>query len=242
MVDSISDEPTRGQIWLIGGIKGGTGKTTLALSLGSLVRRDGYDLLMVDADRQQTLTKWAGLRGELGVKPPLTVVTKRGARIAADILALAAKYDLVIVDCGGADAAELRSALIAADRLFTPLVASQPDAWSLGELAAVIEDANSVRPEPIIGEVVVARASTNPIHDELGEIKETLSDLVCFRVMRSVVRERIAHRKAVMVGRSVIEMDKRDSRATSEILALYREIMATVGELEETDGEQAETP
>ena len=45
-------------IILFGGEKGGTGKTTLAVNLAAMRARAGYDVLLVDADRQESAAAW----------------------------------------------------------------------------------------------------------------------------------------------------------------------------------------
>jgi chromosome partitioning protein len=43
-------------IYTIGGIKGGCGKTTIATNLTILMAAEGRDVLLVDADDQETVT------------------------------------------------------------------------------------------------------------------------------------------------------------------------------------------
>ena len=45
-------------IVLVGGEKGGVGKTTLAVNLAAMRRRAGHDVLLVDADRQASANLW----------------------------------------------------------------------------------------------------------------------------------------------------------------------------------------
>ena len=43
-----------GQILVVGGIKGGIGKSTVAANLAVLAARAGPDVLLIDADPQET--------------------------------------------------------------------------------------------------------------------------------------------------------------------------------------------
>ena len=51
-------------IYVIGGIKGGSGKTTVATNLAVALVRDGKDILLVDADDQETATDFSAWRNE----------------------------------------------------------------------------------------------------------------------------------------------------------------------------------
>ena len=51
-------------IVLVGGEKGGTGKTTLATNLAALRAASGADVLLVDTDRQGSASFWAATRDE----------------------------------------------------------------------------------------------------------------------------------------------------------------------------------
>lgn len=51
-------------IYTIGGIKGGCGKTTLAVSLAVMLSAKGRKVLLVDADKQATATDFSQWRTE----------------------------------------------------------------------------------------------------------------------------------------------------------------------------------
>jgi chromosome partitioning protein len=49
-------------IVLIGGEKGGTGKTTLAIHLAAQLTASGRDALLVDTDKQGSASSWCASR------------------------------------------------------------------------------------------------------------------------------------------------------------------------------------
>lgn len=100
---------------VIGGEKGGTGKTTIATNLAAMRVLTGRDVLLVDTDRQSSASFWAETRQEQGALPPIASVQKFGSKIRGDLLDLAKRYQDVIVDAGGQDSPELRAALTVAD-------------------------------------------------------------------------------------------------------------------------------
>lgn len=72
-------------IVLVGGQKGGVGKTTVTVNLAAMRSRAGRDVLLIDADRQGSANLWAGIRHEDSRNAPVPCVQKVGKGLAADI-------------------------------------------------------------------------------------------------------------------------------------------------------------
>ncbi len=70
--------PSGMSIILIGGEKGGTGKTTLAVNLAALRALTGRDVLVIDTDIQASASYWAQTRDETGVTPRVACIQKFG--------------------------------------------------------------------------------------------------------------------------------------------------------------------
>ncbi|HYO90311.1 MAG TPA: ParA family protein, partial [Pyrinomonadaceae bacterium] len=51
-------------IIVVGGIKGGSGKTTVATNLAVIRSAEGHDVLLIDADDQETSTDFTIIRNE----------------------------------------------------------------------------------------------------------------------------------------------------------------------------------
>src|SRR5919199_2409682 len=51
-------------IIVVGGIKGGSGKTTVATNLAVMRAADGHDVLLIDADDRETASDFTILRNE----------------------------------------------------------------------------------------------------------------------------------------------------------------------------------
>ena len=53
-------------ILLLGGEKGGTGKSTLATNLAAWLAVQGRDVILVDTDVQRTAANWVDRRNQIG--------------------------------------------------------------------------------------------------------------------------------------------------------------------------------
>ncbi|MBL4761138.1 MAG: AAA family ATPase [Gammaproteobacteria bacterium] len=211
-------------IILIGGEKGGTGKSTIATNLAALVASSGGDVLLVDTDPQGSASEWAGIREDSN-KAPITVIQKRG-KIARDILDLSERFDTVIIDAGGRDSIELRQAMGVADVMFTPLQASQFDIATLATLEEVYSLVDATRGVSLPIYAFINRASPNPLVNEYKEAQAIVGEYDCFRLCETVIRDRITFRKAASEGYGVHEMDRLDTKATYEISNLFKEVMS----------------
>lgn len=108
---------------VIGGIKGGAGKSTTAANLAARRATDGYDVLLVDGDDQETTTLWASTRSENfpeGSKN-LTCIQLRGRAARDEVLKLSERYQDIIIDVGGRDTTTQRAALTIANILLLPM-------------------------------------------------------------------------------------------------------------------------
>src|SRR4051812_50092974 len=90
-------------IIVVGGIKGGSGKTTVATNLAVMRSADGHDVLLIDADDQETASDFTILRNErIPAGAGYTSIKLTGPAVRTETLRLADKYDDIIIDTGGA--------------------------------------------------------------------------------------------------------------------------------------------
>ena len=210
-------------ILLVGGEKGGTGKSTLTINLAVKFAQTNAEVIIVDADKQGTTSTWSTLRDEENILPRIPCVQKFGKMMHMELNDLNEKYDVIIIDAGGRDSVELRASMLAADVLLTPIRASQSDAWTLDHLENLINESMIINPE-LETYIVVNQAPTNPSISEVNEINQLLEDFEVFKVAKSIIRDRIIFRHSFREGLSVSEANKKDEKAVAEITALFKEI------------------
>ena len=210
-------------IVLIGCEKGGTGKTTIATNLAALRALAGRDVLLVDTDPQGSAGFWTTSRAENDIKPRVACIQKFGKGLQGELQDLAGRYQDIIIDAGGRDSVELRSAMVVAHKAYVPIQASQFDIWTLAQMNDLIVTAQGFNPN-LCAWVVINRGSTNPFVTETAEAAEILGDFKHLGLASSVVRDRIAYRKAVRDGLSVVEMKPSDAKASREMTEFYIEV------------------
>ncbi|NOU29747.1 MAG: AAA family ATPase [Polyangiaceae bacterium] len=212
-------------IVLIGGEKGGTGKSTLATNLCAYLAAAGQDVLLLDADRQSTSANWAAERGR---HPELAAVhcVQRYGNLFKTVQDLRTRYAHIVIDAGGRDSEELRSAMVLADKLYSPAKASQSDLWTVDHLARLVELAHGFNPR-LEARVLISMAPTNPRINEEHDAVEMLAEFA-ERLLpsRNVTRERKAYRDAMGQGKGVIEMN--DNKAINEIALIAKEIYGEI--------------
>ena len=210
-------------IVLIGGEKGGTGKTTVATNLAAMRALAGRDVLLIDTDQQGSANYWAQSRDEAGVNPRVACVQKFGKGLPIEVKDLAHRYQDIIIDAGGRDSVELRSAMVVADRAYIPIQPSQFDIWTLNRMDELIESAKGFN-SGLQARVIISRSSTNPSVHESDDTMEIMGDFPNLGLAGISIRDRIAYRKAAKDGMAVCELKPKDPKAIEEMEALYKEV------------------
>lgn len=210
-------------IILIGGEKGGTGKTTIATNLAAMRALAGRDVLIIDTDPQGSANYWAQSRDEENVIPRVACIQKFGKGLPKEVQDLAHRYQDIIIDAGGRDSIELRSALVVAQKAYVPIQPSQFDIWTLGQMDELVETAKAFNPD-LQAKVIISRSSTNPSVHESDDTGKLLNDFTNLDLANVTIRDRIAYRKAAKDGLAVSELKPKDPKAVEEMEALYKEV------------------
>ena len=207
-------------IIVLGGIKGGAGKSITAANLAARRADDGYDVLLVDGDNQGTTWLWSNTRAEtLPDVNGITCVQLQGKAARTEVLKLAPKYDDVIIDVGGRDTTTQRAALTVADLVLLPFPPRGPDVWTLDQLAELLEEVRTVN-ESLRAWAFINRA------DHRGEDNKVAGEFIKETPGIELIPPRVGDRKAFpnahTEGKAVFEMGSKNSRAVGELEGLYQ--------------------
>lgn len=210
-------------IVLIGGEKGGPGKTTIATNIAAMRTKETGECLLIDTDKQPTASYWCSLREDKNVTPRVASIQKFDKSVRTETVALKEKYRDIIIDAGGRDSPELRGSLLVADKAIFPLRPSQFDLWTLGRMNTLVETAMEIN-DALSAFVVINQCSPNPAVKEFDEARELISEFKSINLIDSIICERISFRRAAIQGMSVTEYKPEDQRAVEEISNIYKEI------------------
>jgi len=208
-------------ITVLGGIKGGSGKTTLSTNICVIQAFLGKKVLLVDADEQQSASDWSEHRESLDIETPWTTIPLFGSSVRSQILKMKDHYDEIIIDVGGRDTTSQRAALTIADILIAPFQPRSLDVWTIGKLSRLIDEVSTINPNLKTYAVINRADSQGQDNNEAIEIINETGNIIC---LREIVCQRKAFANASAEGKGVIEMTPKDKKAVEEITDLINKI------------------
>ncbi len=212
--------PTKapGPLVVVGNLKGGSGKSTVAFNLAVWLATRGFELALVDLDPQKTLSDLVAVRQEVGATPSLEPPTQTLGS------AVAGRWTLI--DFGAADMARMNEVLPHADIVLVPVLPSQADIWATQRYLKQILAQR--KPNASIA-LFVNRADPR---EASRETRETLTALKAMAgmcdgasVLPTMLGRRIAFCRSLSEGQGVFEL-KKESKASKEFDAFAKSVMA----------------
>jgi chromosome partitioning protein len=201
----------------VGNIKGGVGKTTLAINLAIVQATAGRDVLLVDGDEQRTALTFTELRTDLLGTPGYTAVSLQGAALRTQVRQMATKYDEIVIDVGGRDTGSLRAALTISHTLIIPVQPRSFDIWAVDQVAVLVREAREINSE--LRALIVLNAA-----DAQGRDNEDAASVLCevegLELLDMSIGRRKAFPNAAAAGRAVTEHTPKDPKAIEELSAL----------------------
>ncbi|MGH8549656.1 MAG: AAA family ATPase [Methylococcales bacterium] len=207
------------------GIKGGSGKTTVATNLTVIRAGQDKDVLLIDADDQETATDFTNLRNERRKGGAgYTSIKLTGAAVRTETLRLKSKYQDIIIDTGGRDTTSQRVALSVADAPIVPFVPRSFDVWTLEKVGALVEEMRTANPE-LKAYTFLNRA--DPRGNDNDEAGEALQEAEALLFIDTPLGARKGFSNAAAQGLAVTEIKPIDPKANDEIMILCEYVFNT---------------
>ena len=192
--------------------KGGVGKTTLSLNLASHWHAKGRRVLVVDADPQGSALAWSSARA---APPIFPVVGMAKPSLHRDLPAIAADYDVTVID-GAPRVNDLgRAAILASDLVLIPVQPSPFDVWAADDTVQLIQEAQQFK-EALKAAFAINRKIVNTA---IGRDVAGAFAGAPFPVLEPTVSQRVLFAESAGQGLTVREIAP-TSDATREIAAM----------------------
>lgn len=214
-----------------GGIKGGPGKTTIALNTAIQLHHWGHSVLVIDSDHQRSASQWSERRAQhFNGKIGYIIMQLLGARFFEQINELRGKYDYIIIDCHGGDNAEHREALAIADIIMVPVKPRALDVWTIADVEALVMRIKTLQPQREI-EAYSFLNQADLSSQENRETAKYLSEFEAIQFIDTPVTNRKAFARSGAFGMGIMEyMQEKDETAYVDLNAVkeFEALLKTV--------------
>ena len=203
----------------IAALKGGVGKSTIAINLASHLHRHKHRVLVVDGDSQGTCRGWAAIAA--GAERDTPPVVSMGPEMRRDIARVAGGFDVVVIDTPPRLGAEQRAAMLVSDLVLIPVTPGPADVWALQETLALLDEARDLRPE-LRTAIVLNRMSPRTA---LASVTRGAIEESGVTALKSILGNRVAFGEAMATGQGVVTYAP-NSIAAQEIEQVATEALA----------------
>lgn len=202
--------------------KGGCGKTSIAMHIGGSLGRRGRRVKIIDADPQNTATRWhAQARDDAPFPARISNLSGLGSALHRELRADVKNFDYIVVDCPpSVDSPIAGSALLVSDLAVIPVVPSPADLWAAlpaKKLAAQAQATNPSLKVVTVFNMVQRTAMAKGAQDVIAADKE-------MPLLQSQLGLRSAFRECQVMG-STVHAVPRAGAAVSEVEALVDELL-----------------
>lgn len=211
-------------IYTIGGQKGGCGKTTVAVNLAIYLSSQGRDVMLIDADDQESASDFTALREDnTNNNAGYTAIQLTGVNVLKQVPKLSERYQDIIIDTGGRDTDSQRAALTVTHIYLVPFVPGSLDIWTLQKVESLVQQASIANPK------LQAFSFINigyPRGNDNQDAAKILMDSQVLTFLDAHIVKRKAYANAIAAGLGIFELDSKkiDEKACSEFKSLIEQI------------------
>lgn len=215
----------------IASTKGGVGKSTFILNLATVMISKGKKVAILDADSQNTISKWNKVREYMineGEKlAEIFVASARGETLLEIANDKKNQGYYVLIDSPGVDDVNMRGALLRSDFVISTCPPSAVDLWEVESLMNILKKLQVTQsrrlPLMLIFNKVPTRHATIALEDSLRFFEN--NNINPDYILKSVIKERAVFKHSIRDGKGVIEYTPNDLKASDEIKDCYDEII-----------------
>jgi chromosome partitioning protein len=217
-------------ILVVGAEKGGVGKTLFSTNIAVLAANDGADVLLMDTDLQGSSMSWARIRNENGIEPRIPVMALPHNPVN-ELVSLAPKYDLIIVDIGAQNYLTMQNTAAISDMILIPVGPDQLEVESTLQVSQVLKGMDARHKNgKVPAYIVLNNLPTNPKSKEASGLRSFFTE-EDYPVFDAGLCHRSSWRNSRRSGLAIHELSgaSKDVKASAEMLAIYEEIKARQG-------------
>jgi chromosome partitioning protein len=190
---------------VIGNLKGGTGKSTVAFNLAVWLAHEKAGVRVFDLDPQATLIDTAEIREVDGYEPTFEVSNDID-ELETLVHSKGKKTPQLLADVSATNMLHMMKAISLAKRVLIPVQPSQADIWSTQRFLKIVLSSIDQKKKPeILG--FINRADTHIGVRETGEAEEALRMLPNIEALDTRLYQRTAYRRSFSEGLAVFEQD-----------------------------------
>ena len=210
--------------------KGGCGKSTMTMNLAGALAQEGLKVLVADADRQNTATKWSAHAPDEKPFPAVVVnLAAAGAKVHREIEKVYEIYDVIICDCPpNMESVVPASVLLVSDLVIMTVQPTMTDLDSLADFLPLVERAQASN-GALQARVLFNRYKKNSM---AAYTLETLADRGIPR-FETTIGDRACYPEGDLMGNFILAQKGVPAAAKLEMKALRDEII----ELLDLEGE-----
>jgi len=201
----------------IGGIKGGAGKTTLAVNIAVTLSIKKKRVLLIDSDNQKSSIKWSIAREEIQNSNSITVIHLPETSVISQVKKMEPDYDDVIIDVGGRDNTALRASMLICDIFLTPFRPRSLDIWTLNEIELLLKEGQALNPKMKAFSVI---NQADPRGSDNRDSKKILAKSDFLIPVKNVICQRKVFSNSIAEGLGVLEYSPVDKKAKKELKTL----------------------
>lgn len=211
----------RATVISFGGIKGGPGKTTLAVNTAIYLHLQGKSVLLIDADHQQSATHFTEFRSlTLEGHTGYFFSQMLGRNLFDQVIKWSERFDYIVIDCHGGDNAEHRAALMVSDIVIIPVRPRPVDFWSMTAVVNLVQEIRTINPLKNTKYLSVLNQA-DVSSDENRQTAKELSNIEGMNFIGQQITTRKAFARAAARGLGIMEyMQEKDNSLHVDPLAV----------------------